>query len=63
MLTLKDHGYTPQEKRECGAIFDYLSCCVCYYCQEFGQDIVCTHTCPYRHIIADLERVTKINKK
>ena len=63
MLALKDHGYTEQERKDCKEIFAYLSEMVCNYCCDNGHDKICFHYCPYSHIIADLERVTKINKK
>lgn len=63
MLTLKANCYSEQEKEEVQAIFTYLSESVCNYCADKNQHFLCFHSCPYHHVIQDLQNVTKIYKK
>lgn len=63
MLTLKASRYTEKELRELSDIFQYLVDSVCDYCTYRNANTYCYHDCPYKHVIQDLQLLTKFNKK
>lgn len=57
MITIKLGNYSEREKELIANLMEYAQMGVCQLCQSPNCLVEQNHKCPYRHLLADLERV------